>query len=862
MAESRRDEIAKLEALYASNPEGRVFTHLAEAYRRAGELDRAREILERGLQRHPDYPSAHVVLGRVLADQGRDDEAGAAFRRVLDLDPENLIARRSLAETARAAGRDEDALTHYRALLANDPGAQDIRDIVTGLETRLHGPPAGPAASPPSEWGMVQAQETWEAVPSPEPAFGVLDFGEAAPSAEPPVPETAPIDAAPIDLSGIDFGFGPAPTPPGVPLTGEGARDEAVREATRGEPEPAVGEPLAASAFEAEAPGSQAEPFEEPAAAPSHETEVARAEAEAHARPFEEPAMASPFEPEAAPFEPAAPPAARSAEPAAPEPAAPAMASPPAPAEGRTVFPGEPAEPYGVPTETLATLYQVQGFPDRAAAIYRVLLRDRPHDEGLQARARAAEEAAAALRAQRTGIEETREVWVSGDDAGAQPLPAHAWGGAMDEEEPVEAVASPTIGEYLQRLLAWRPSEPVLAAPQAAAGTGATAATAAPPPAPAAPAPRAPTAAPSPVPFALEERERPEPWPSESSDELDMLDGFVFGGEEEEPAAPGQAFEAATEAAPEPTGALPIEYGYGLGPGEEAYGAEERAGALEPFERPAGASTGFGEPELEAAPPEGLEPVGSDLQLDTLLPLPREGAEEPTTWFEPERVEPVARAPLPFELEPADEALPYGAEPAASVDEGEPLPFTFEPADEEEGAGEPLPFALESIGTDVDEPAGEPLPFALESIGADVDDAGEPLPFELEAPGAEAEGEPLPFETMATVVGPVPEAAAAAQEPPFAITPDEPLALDDGMLELEEAEAVSEPAGPPAPVWDPTVALADVEAAQPRHRPEARLRYEPPARPTAQPLGGARTDEEEEDEDLEMFRAWLQSLKR
>jgi tetratricopeptide (TPR) repeat protein len=75
MAESHRDEIAKLESLYENNPDGRVFTHLAEAYRKAGELDRARDTVERGLTRHPEYSSAHVVLGRVLLDQG--DRSGA-----------------------------------------------------------------------------------------------------------------------------------------------------------------------------------------------------------------------------------------------------------------------------------------------------------------------------------------------------------------------------------------------------------------------------------------------------------------------------------------------------------------------------------------------------------------------------------------------------------------------------------------------------------------------------------------------------------------------------------------------------------------------------------------------------------------
>lgn len=869
MAESRRDEIAKLEALYASNPEGRVFTHLAEAYRRAGELDRARDILERGLQRHPDYPSAHVVLGRVLADQGRDDEAAAAFRRVLDLDPENLIARRSLAEAARAAGRDEDALTHYRALLANDPGAQDIREIATELETRLHAPPARPAAPPPAEWGMVQAQETWDAAPPVVPMDGMTDFAAMTPPAEPAVPDAAPIDAAPLDLSGIDFGFGPEPTQ----QAGEPAAPDAAAGATHETAAEGVEEPLEAAAPGPTAFGDREQ--REPVAFGDEEPEPA---AELDVFPEQGPpdvVSAPPYESAAAvepvaPFEPAAsapePEQAPEPEPA-PEPA-PAAAYAPAPAQGPTVIPGAPAapaEPYGVPTETLATLYQAQGFPDRAAAIYRVLVRERPYDEGLQARARAAEEAAAAMRAQRTGIEENREVWVSGDDAGAQSLPAHAWGGGVDDDEPLDTAAGPSIGEYLQRVLAWRPSEPVAPAPGA---PGAIAATAAQPAAPAAAAPRAPDGEPASVSFAFEEpEERPGPWePDDTADELDTLDGFVFGGEEE-PAAVAPEREASAGVAPdahaavelEPAAESPIEYGYGIGPGEEAYGAEDRTGApAEAMEPPAGASIGFGAPGQPAEPPEGLEPVGSDLHLDTLLPLPREGAEEaeePTTWFEPEHVEPDreprGRAPLPFELEPAGGAPPFGGGPAPADDEGrgEPLPFDYEPAGDE-GAGEPLPFALESIGTGVEEPAGEPLPFELDAIGADVeDDAGEPLPFETMEAAA-------PFE-------PATGAPFVEEEPPFAITPDEPLAGDEGMLELEEADSVSESAAPPAPSWDPTIALADVEA-QPRQRPEAKLRYEPPARPAQQPpLTAARADDEEgEDEDLEMFRAWLQSLKR
>jgi tetratricopeptide (TPR) repeat protein len=133
MPDAHREDIAKLESLYAQHPEGRIFTHLAEAYRKAGELERAAEVLGTGLERHPDYSSAHVVLGRVLVDQGRPREAEAEFRRVLELDPHNLVALRALGDLARADGRRDAALEHYHRLLEMEPADGHVRAAVDQL---------------------------------------------------------------------------------------------------------------------------------------------------------------------------------------------------------------------------------------------------------------------------------------------------------------------------------------------------------------------------------------------------------------------------------------------------------------------------------------------------------------------------------------------------------------------------------------------------------------------------------------------------------------------------------------------------------------------------------------------------------
>src|SRR5206468_2463593 len=79
-------EIEKLEKRWAENPKGRNFAPLADAYRKAGELDRAIELCTAGLERHPDYVSAHIVFGRCLIDQKNDPGASAVFRKVLALE--------------------------------------------------------------------------------------------------------------------------------------------------------------------------------------------------------------------------------------------------------------------------------------------------------------------------------------------------------------------------------------------------------------------------------------------------------------------------------------------------------------------------------------------------------------------------------------------------------------------------------------------------------------------------------------------------------------------------------------------------------------------------------------------------------
>jgi len=138
MASSHRDEISRLELLHAAHPEGLVFPHLADAYRRAGRYSQAEGVLAAGLRLHSDYSSAHVVLGRLRLDQGRREEARRAFHEGLRLDPDNHVALQYLGEMAAGDGEYAEAIRFFRAVDRLKPGA-GAGQRIDALNRRMQG---------------------------------------------------------------------------------------------------------------------------------------------------------------------------------------------------------------------------------------------------------------------------------------------------------------------------------------------------------------------------------------------------------------------------------------------------------------------------------------------------------------------------------------------------------------------------------------------------------------------------------------------------------------------------------------------------------------------------------------------------
>jgi len=217
-------EIQRFERRYAAEPGSLVFARLADACRKAGQLDRALEVVEEGLAKHPDYLSAHLVHARILRRLDRLETAAEALERALGLDSQNLVALRARAELALDVGDAATAARSYERILEIEPFDLAVRDALRDVRASIETEP------PPEPAPAVEVE------PPPELAPAVDVEPEAKPD------EPAPSGASKAWLASLDES--PLVLPPvAAAAEDEPAEDgEVVEEAVQAEPEPVAHE--------------------------------------------------------------------------------------------------------------------------------------------------------------------------------------------------------------------------------------------------------------------------------------------------------------------------------------------------------------------------------------------------------------------------------------------------------------------------------------------------------------------------------------------------------------------------------------------------------------------------------------------
>ncbi|MBI3447817.1 MAG: tetratricopeptide repeat protein [Acidobacteria bacterium] len=154
------------------DPTSRVFYELAREHHALKNLDEAARLCREGLQRHPAYHSARVLLGKVLFDMGLFAEARPELERVVKQAPDNLLARRLLADALAGVGDRPGAVAALRQFLAIQPGDAEALKQIEELES---GPPAESTA------GL-------ETLPRPEPEAAEVGDADEVVTPAPPEP--------------------------------------------------------------------------------------------------------------------------------------------------------------------------------------------------------------------------------------------------------------------------------------------------------------------------------------------------------------------------------------------------------------------------------------------------------------------------------------------------------------------------------------------------------------------------------------------------------------------------------------------------------------------------------------------------
>ncbi|HUP44759.1 MAG TPA: tetratricopeptide repeat protein [Thermoanaerobaculia bacterium] len=205
-------KIEELRFKVKTDPKSRLFYPLAEELRKIGQAAEAEQVLRTGLEHHPTYLSAWVVLGRVLREQQKHADAVPALSKALDLDRGNVVAARLLADSYYALGEKVESIKKYKLVHALMPGDDEIEAIIHRIETEL----AGASDKDPFDItysGLNRKQEIAIETGDDEPMAAAH---EESPFDEPAVGEGYTADAFSIEEPpGVHLTEGEEPAPEG-----------------------------------------------------------------------------------------------------------------------------------------------------------------------------------------------------------------------------------------------------------------------------------------------------------------------------------------------------------------------------------------------------------------------------------------------------------------------------------------------------------------------------------------------------------------------------------------------------------------------------------------------------------------------
>lgn len=121
--------------LLAKDPQSQAFAALADAYRQMSMLDEAESTARNGIKRHPNLSTGHLVLGKILKDRKKFEEALVSFKTACQMNPENLLAHQLMGEICVDLKLVKEALKAFKMVMFLNPSSEKAKRIIQKLES-------------------------------------------------------------------------------------------------------------------------------------------------------------------------------------------------------------------------------------------------------------------------------------------------------------------------------------------------------------------------------------------------------------------------------------------------------------------------------------------------------------------------------------------------------------------------------------------------------------------------------------------------------------------------------------------------------------------------------------------------------
>jgi len=156
---------------------------------REGRTGDAVRLLKEAVSEDPRNQRAYLVLGAAYIQRREYDEAVAAFERARDLRYDLPHVHYNLGLAYQKSGRPQDAIAAFRAAVEIDPSYEKAKEALDRAVA-----PAAPASQPPSAQAAPAAPPGMPALPDEQPPAGPRM--PMVPGAPPPAPPQAPWQSA------------------------------------------------------------------------------------------------------------------------------------------------------------------------------------------------------------------------------------------------------------------------------------------------------------------------------------------------------------------------------------------------------------------------------------------------------------------------------------------------------------------------------------------------------------------------------------------------------------------------------------------------------------------------------------------